>query len=106
MEAVADIAEQEVKELPVEFFAAKDTTEVAMFVPKGCGLRDGDTLRVDGLSLTAMRGQSVLALDLPDISQEWRARLAHLAENKHRLPVGEFFSIGLTDAYCMHVVVN
>lgn len=92
----------------VEFFAAKDSlggSGVMMTVPVRCGLKAADTLRVDGLTIVAMKDRSILPVDLPMLSEGSRAALVRVAERGKRLPVGEFMARGLFDSYFLTLVI-
>jgi len=95
------------KRLSVEVFAAKDTgvapSDLMLAVPPRCGLKNADTLRVSGLRVVAMRGKTVLSVDLPDLSPDSRAKFLALAESGRRLAVAEFMPLGLFDAYFLDV---
>lgn len=96
--------------LSVEVFAAKDSdgtlTGIILAVPRTCGLKRADTLRIDGLSVLAMESRSVLPLDLPHLSQQSREDMLTLARAGKRLVVGEFSALGLLDAYYLDLVIN
>lgn len=97
--------------LPVEIFAAKDSDGnlvglVVMAVPKKCGLMDGDILRVDGLTMIALRDRSVLPLDFAALTARSSDYLKALANTGRRLAVGEFTPSGLIDAYFVDVIVH
>ncbi|HJV75095.1 MAG TPA: hypothetical protein VJ654_12795 [Noviherbaspirillum sp.] len=98
-------SEAELQVLSVEFFAAKDSGEMMMTVPWNCGLKEATTLRVADLFIVAMRGQSVLPIDLPSLDEECKARLIGYAERGKALPVAEFSALGLRDAYFLNVVI-
>ena len=97
--------------LSVEFFAAKDSDGkleglVVMAVPRRCGLMDGDTLRIDGLSMLAMRDRSVLPIDFATLTEKAVSFLTALVKEERRLAVGEFTPLGLVDAYFVNVVTT
>ena len=87
----------------VEFFASSDPdgsiTGVMMAVPCRRGLREADTLRLDRKIMTAMRGTSVLPIDLPDLEDRDRKMLVSLVRAGQDLAVGEFTARGLLDSY-------
>ena len=93
----------------VEVFAAKDSagvfTGVMMSVPCRCGLNKADTLRIEGFSMIAMRGQSVLPVDFPNLTHECLSSLVSLAKSRQRLAVAEFTASGLFDSYFLGVDV-
>ena len=95
--------------LSVEVFAAKDSqgmlTDVFMSVPCHSGLKQANVLRLDKLSMIAMRDLAVLPVDLPDMTQEWQAVLLEMARSGRQLAVGEFTSLGLFDAYYLKLSV-
>jgi hypothetical protein len=95
--------------LPVEVFAAKDSsgqdTGVFIAAPCRCGLKQADTLRVDGLALMALRNRSILPIDLPNLSVQSRASLAVAAQSAQRVPVAEFTATGLFDGYFLNLEV-
>lgn len=91
--------------LSVEYFAAKDNLGLIMMVPKKCGLKQADTLRIDGLSMVAIKNRSILPIDLPALTNSVRERLVALSVKGYQLPVGEFMARGLFDAYSLNVVI-
>lgn len=95
--------------IPIEVFAAKDSagefTGVMMAVPKRCGLKQADTLRIDGTLLMAIRERSILPVDLPEMSEQSRANLIAMAHSGQRLAVAEFTALGLFDAYFLKLEV-
>lgn len=96
--------------LSVEVFAAKDAsgalTGIILAVPRMCGLKRADTLRIDGLSVIAMESRSVLPVDLPDLSPQSREDMLILTRAGKRLVVAEFSALGLLDAYYLDLVIN
>ena len=94
-------------ELSVEVFAAKDSggrlTSLMMSVPCQCGLKEADTLRIDGFVMLAMRGVAVLSVDLPALSVESRADFLAWADAGQRLTVGEFKASGMLDSYFLNL---
>lgn len=96
--------------LSVEVFAAKDSsgalTGIVLAVPRMCGLKRADTLRIDGLSVMAMESRSVLPVDLPDLSPQSREDMLTLTRAGKRLVVAEFTALGLLDAYYLDLVIN
>jgi hypothetical protein len=89
--------------LPVEVFAAKDivgnVTGVMLSAPCRSGLKQADTLRVDGSLMLAIRQRSILPIDLPSLSADNQTLLRELAAAGQRLAVAEFTPLGLLDAY-------
>ena len=89
--------------LAVEVFAGKDSagnaTGVALLVPLRCGLREADSLRIDGNKVFALRDRSVLPVSLPDLSSECRVSWLALAELGQPLAVGELTALGVSDSY-------
>jgi hypothetical protein len=92
-----------------EIFAAKDemgkAAGIFMSVPCRCGLKDADTLKIDGLSMVATQFRSVMPLDFPAISTEDRERLVAWSATGKPLPVAEFMVRGLFDSYFLNVEV-
>lgn len=72
-------------------------------MPPRCGLKNADTLRVRGTRLVALRGQSMLRIVLPDLSEESKTKFVALAASGQRLAVAEFMVLGLFDAYFLGV---
>ena len=91
--------------LSVEFFTATDQSKVMMAVPSKCGLKQADTLRVDGLSMVAMRERSILPIDMPELTDNTRNLLLMLIETDNRIAVGEILPRGLFDSYWLKLVV-
>lgn len=95
--------------LSAEIFAAKDSqgrvTDVFMSVPCHSGLKQADSLRVDYLSLIAMRDSTVLAVDLPGLTPECHQILTEMSRRGFQLAVAEFTSLGLFDAYFLNLLV-
>lgn len=91
--------------LPIEFFAAKDHDDLFMAVPRGCGLREADTLRVNNLSMVAIKNRSILPIDLPLLTESLRTRLMEFAANNQRIPVGEFTARGVVEPYFLNLVI-
>ena len=95
--------------LSVEVFAAKDSagtlTGVMMAVPCRCGLKQADSLRIDGFSMMAMREQTILPIDFSTLTSDVRSNLKTLAQSGQPLAVAEFTAIGLLDAYFLKLVV-
>ena len=95
--------------LSVEVFAAKDSagvlTGVMMTVPCRCGLKQADSLRIDGPTVMAMRERTILPIDFASLTAEVRANLISLAQSGQRLAVAEFTALGMLDAYFLNVVV-
>lgn len=95
--------------LSVEVFAAKDSagalTGVMMTVPCRCGLKQADSLRIDGHTVMAMRERTILPIDFAALSAEVRSNLISLAQSGQRLAVAEFTAIGMLDAYFLNLVV-
>lgn len=96
--------------LSVEIFAAKDSAGpsaglLIMAVPAKSGLQHGDTLRIDGLTMVAMRDRSILPVDFAELTPQVRDRLAALAAARQQLAVGEFRALGLLAAYFLNVVL-
>ena len=95
--------------LSLEVFAAKDSagtfTGLMISVPPRCGLKAADTLHVSGFRVVALRGQSVLSICIPDLSEESRAKFVSLAASGQRLAVAEFMVLGLFVAYFLGVDV-
>lgn len=98
--------------LSVEFFAAKGADAggahvgLIMTVPHKCGLRQADALKVDGLMMMVLREKSILAIDMPELTEGVRAKLVMLAEKSKQLPVAEFMARGLADSYFLDVVIG
>lgn len=103
--AVSELRETESGVLSVEYFAAKDGAVLVMMVPCKCGLNQADTLRIDGISLSALRNQSILPIDLPSLTESVRAKLVALSRRGEQLSVGEFMARGLFDSYSLNVVI-
>ncbi len=91
--------------LSVEYFAAKDQLGLIMTVPSKCGLKQADTLRIEGLSMVALQEQAILPIELPDLTESVRAKLEALSAKGYQLPVGEFVARGLVDAYSLRIVI-
>ncbi len=93
----------------MEVFAAKDSSGVVVNVllsaPRRCGLRQADTLRVDGLRMQAMGRRSVLPVELPDLKPASRIDLLALANSGRTLTVAEFSPLGMYDAYTLNVEI-
>ena len=89
----------------MEVFAAKDFRGFFLSAPARCGLKQADTLSVSAkrLSVMAMHGNTVLDLDLPDLTPESLAKLQELEKAGGRLAVAEFSPLGLFDAYFLNV---
>jgi hypothetical protein len=93
--------------VPMEVFAAKDSPlAVFLAVPRHCGLKEADTLRIDGVTVLAMRSRSILPIDFPELTQQSADRLAALAHGGQQLAVGEFGALGLFDSYFLTVVTG
>lgn len=90
-----------------EVFAAKnengDLMGIMVSVPCRCGLNEADTLRINGSVMLAVRGQSVLPIDFPELSVTSREYLFALARSGQRLAVAEFKTLGLLNAYFLNV---
>jgi hypothetical protein len=110
MELKMDTTGNDDQVLSVEVFAAKDfageLTGIILAVPRMCGLKRADTLRIDGLSVMAMESRSVLPVDLPDLSPQSRQDMLTLARAGKRLAVAEFTALGLFDAYYLDLAIN
>lgn len=89
----------------VEYFAAKDNAGLIMMVPQRCGLSNASSLKIDGLSMVAMKGGDVLPIGMPNITSELRDKLVYIASQGSKLHVGEFTARGLVDAYSLDVVI-
>ena len=92
--------------LSVEIFAAKDGAGVFIAAPHRCGLKDADTLQVDGLSMVAIKNGSILPVDLPDLGDKERSYLLKYSESRRLLPVGEFLARGLADSYFLKLIIE
>ena len=92
--------------LAFEIFAAKDSDALMMSVPCKCGLKDADTLRIEGLTMFALRERSILAIDFAALTEAGKNKLARLANSGKTLPVGEFTARGLFDAYFLKVIID
>lgn len=94
----------------VEIFAAKDAQgadgDLFLAVSRECGLRNADSLLLDGDRMVAMRAQSVLPIDFPPLSDSGRSRLLAWSEKGKPLPVAEFAARGVFDAYFLNLVVS
>ena len=75
-----------------------------MTVPCRCGLKQADALRIDGLSMLAVRGAVVLPIDLPLLSERSRLDFLAIAEAGKSLAVGEFMASGMLDSYLLNLV--
>lgn len=97
------------QELSFEVFAAKDSdgdfTGLMMSVPVRCGLKQADTLRINGEVAVAMRKGTVLAVNLPIFSKTICTQFAVLAQSGQRLAVAEFLALGLFDSYFLNVEI-
>lgn len=95
--------------LPVEVFAAKNSSgvvvDVMLAVPRRCGLRQADTLRVDGLRMQAIGRHSILPIELPNLKAKTRDDLLALVGSGRPLTVAEFSPLGLFDAYILKLEV-
>ncbi len=96
--------------MSVEFFAANDPQDgsvsgIMMAVPCRCGLIEADTLRVDGLVMLAMKGPSVLNIDLPDLTPASLANLQAWAQSGAQLAVAEFSATGLSNSYFLELKI-
>jgi hypothetical protein len=95
--------------LSAEVFAAKDSSgavvNVMLAVTRRCGLRQADTLRVDGLRMQALGKRSILPVELPDLKPESRIDLQALASSGRPLTVAEFSPLGMVDAYTLNVEI-
>lgn len=95
--------------LSLEVFAAKDTSGAILAVmisaPRRCGLKQADTLRVDGMKLLALGKKTILPFILPPLDNASREALLYSARNKRPVPVGEFSPVGLFDAYSLTIEV-
>lgn len=96
--------------LSFESFAAKDANGhlagLMLSVPHGCGLEQADTLRVNGLTVLAMRNQSVLPLDFANLMPATRADFLALSKTGQRIAVAEFTAIGLANAYFLKLLMT
>jgi len=95
--------------LSVEVFAAKDpegkNLGVFLAAPVRCGLKQADSLRLDGLSLVAKKAGAILPLDLPNISELSRISLIEEAVKTNQIAVAEFTVLGLCDSYFLSLEV-
>jgi hypothetical protein len=95
--------------LSYETFAAKDSSGrvsgLFLVVPPRCGLKQADSLRVDGNRLLALCDRSVLPLDFADLTPSVSNWLADCAKTAKPVAVAEFTALGLLDAYFLDVVV-
>lgn len=91
--------------LDVEIFAAKDRTNLFMSAPMKCGLKEADTLHIDGLSMVAMKKNDILPIDLPQLTPQNKRDLENLYKRGKRLDVAEFAARGLHDSYSLKLVV-
>jgi hypothetical protein len=78
---------------------------IMMSVPCGCGLMQGDLLRVDGLTVIVMRLKKVLAIDFPVLSPAVRESLLSVAGSGQQLVVGEFTALGVSNCYWLNVLI-
>ena len=96
--------------LPFEIFAAKDaggvTAGIFLSVPYRCGLREADTLRLEGRYLVALQFKSIMPLDFDPLSEGDCERLATWVQTGKPLPVAEFMARGLYDAYFLNLVMK
>lgn len=88
--------------LAVEVFMSANG--VCLAVPRGCGLDQAESLRVDveRRTVTALRGGSELPVDLPSLSEAHCKALVNAGE----VAIGEFVSQGVVAAYCLPVVTR
>lgn len=91
--------------IPLEFFAERGEAGIFMAVPCNCGLKQADTLLIKGKDVVAMRNQTIIPIDLPEISSMIRAKLGEMSGQQKRLPVAEFTASGLTDSYYLKVAI-
>ena len=93
--------------ISLEVFAAKASdgrvAGAVLAVPVRCGLKGAETLSLRGLQLTAYRGRTAIALDLPDLDPATGETLRGIALSQGRIAVGEFNAAGLVDAYMLRV---
>jgi hypothetical protein len=92
--------------IPIEVFAAKDGAGVFIAAPLRCGLKNADTLRVSGLSMVAIKNESILPIDLPDLEERERRYLLKFADTGRPLSVGEFLASGLADSYLLRLRIE
>ena len=95
--------------LSVELFAAKDFEnddgECFLAVPCRCGLSEADTLRIDGLTMVALREKSIMPIDFYPLTGRVRDKLMAWATRGKPLPVAEFMARGLFNSYFVNVIV-
>lgn len=95
--------------LSFETFAAKDASGrlsgLVLVVPPKCGLKQADSLRVDGNTFLALSARSVLPLDFSGLTPSALESVLEFAELGKPLPVAEFTASGLLDSYFLNLVV-
>lgn len=89
----------------LEIFAAKDSDQIMLSVPLKCGLKNADTIYIKDKHMVAMRNNSILPIDFPELSETIKNTLVGFSRSDRELPVGEFLSVGLVDAYFLKVVI-
>ena len=95
--------------IAAECFAAKDgessLTGLMLTVPCRCGLNRADTLRVSGNEVVAIRGRSILPLEVVNLTGQSLDDVLEFAKSGQRLAVAEFTARGLYDAYFLKLEV-
>lgn len=93
---------QNTKIVPVEIFSG-EAGKSFMAVPAKCGLKEADTLLISGKRMAAIRDNVILELKLPELTDKALALLKGMVARGEKLAVGEFLSLGNTDAYLLQL---
>jgi hypothetical protein len=91
--------------LSITFFAAKESTAFFMTVPEYSGIKEATVLRIDGLNVFAMKGETILPIDFPELTEGIRERLLQLQARGKPLNVSEFTARGMMDACSLNLVI-